>query len=72
MLDHLAAAPSPGSLSNGNDLSLCSRKGLFEALVPTAALERRPQSITDFSRNLGDPGRCSMGDCTRVVDTASF
>lgn len=52
LISHLVEAPSPGILSDGNDLSLCSRKGLFKALVLTAALERRPQSITDFSRNL--------------------
>lgn len=52
LIFHLAEALSRGILSSGNDLSLCFRKELVKALVPTAALGRGPQPITDFSRNL--------------------
>lgn len=55
----LAEAPSPGILYIGNDLSLYSTKGLLKALIPTAALGRRSQPTTDFSRNLGSPAHCS-------------
>lgn len=48
LLYHLTEAPSPGILDTRNDLSLHSRKGMLKALVLTAALGRRLQSVTDF------------------------
>lgn len=48
LLFHLTEAPPPGILDTRNDLSLHSRKEIFKALVLTAVLGRRLQSVTDF------------------------